>query len=131
MKEKETGVRRPEPEALADFCLKCVADKLAQNPVKLKVSPQSSVADWYVIATANSEPQLKALIGHLERQVREVCRLRPLSENGESASGWMLIDFGTVLVHIMTPEVRDRYNLEGLWGENPAPEALKQLLGAE
>ena len=50
-----------------------------------------------------------------------------LSENGESMSGWILIDFGAVLVHVMTAEVRDRYNLEGLWGDKPNAEALKKL----
>ncbi len=120
-------VEKPTPAELADFCLKCTEDKLAQNPIKIQVSPQSSVADFYVIATANSEPQLRALTGHLERQVREIYQLRPLSENGESASGWMLVDFGTVIVHIMTPEVRDRYNLEGLWGETPAADAVRNL----
>ena len=120
-------IKKPTPAELADFCLKCMEDKLAANPIKIKVSPQSSVADWYVIATANSEPQLRALINHLGRQARDVYQLRPLSESGESSSGWMLVDFGTVIVHMMTQEVRDRYNLEGLWGETPAPDAVKTL----
>ena len=63
----------------------------------------------------------------IERQVREVYQKRPLSESNVSSSGWMLIDFGTVVVHIMTPETRDRYNLEGLWGETPSAEAVRNL----
>ena len=122
-----TSVTKPNPAELADFCVKCVDEKLAENTVKIHVGDSSSVADYFVIATANSEPQLRALTGFLEREVREKFALRPLSESGESASGWVLIDLGTVIVHIMTPEVRDRYNLEGLWGEKPSEEAVKSL----
>lgn len=122
-----TSVKKTTPSELADFCMKCADEKLAENTVKIHVGDSSSVADYFVIATANSEPQLRALIGFLEREVREKFALRPLSESGESASGWILIDLGTVIVHIMTPEVRDRYNLEGLWGEKPSEDAVKSL----
>ena len=122
-----TSVKKPTPAELADFCMKCVDEKLAENTVKIHVGDSSSVADYFVIATANSEPQLRALTGFLEREIREKFALRPLSESGESASGWVLIDLGTVIVHIMTPEIRDRYNLEGLWGEKPSEDAVKSL----
>ena len=122
-----TNEKKLTPAELADFCVKCVEEKLAENTVKIHVGPSSSVADYFVISTANSEPQLRALTGFLEREAREKLALRPLSESGESESGWILIDFGTVIVHIMTPEVRDRYNLEGLWGEKPSEEAVRAL----
>ena len=122
-----TNEKKLTPAELADFCVKCVEEKLAENTVKIHVGPSSSVADYFVISTANSEPQLRALTGFLERKAREKLALRPLSESGESESGWILIDFGTVIVHIMTPEVRDRYNLEGLWGEKPSEEAVRTL----
>lgn len=80
-----------------------------------------------MISTANSEPQLRALVSFTERELREKFQLRPLSQTGESVSGWMVLDFGNVIVHFMTPETRDRYNLEGLWGEKPAEEALHKL----
>ncbi len=118
---------KPTPAELADFCVACAEEKLAENTVKLHVGPVSSVADYFVIATANSEPQLRAVVGFIEREAREKFRLRPLSESGESASGWVLLDFGAVIVHIMTPEVRDRYNLEGLWRESPSEEAVRTL----
>ncbi|MDR0931484.1 MAG: ribosome silencing factor [Victivallales bacterium] len=122
-----TSIKKINPDQLADFCVKCVDEKLAENTVKIHVGDSSSVTDYYVIATANSEPQLRALTGFLEREVREKFTLRPLSESGESSSGWVLVDFGTVIVHIMTPETRDRYNLEGLWGESPDQDAVQTL----
>lgn len=122
-----TDKKKPNPAGLADFCIDCMEEKLAENTIKISLGSMSSVADYYVIATANSEPQLRALAGFLERQARDKFALRPLSESGDSASGWVLVDFGTVIVHIMTAEVRDRYNLEGLWGDTPSEDAVRAL----
>ncbi len=123
-----TKAKKLTPAELADFCIVCVEEKLAENPVKLHLGASSSVADYFVVATANSEPQLRALVGFLEREARDKHSLRPLSEAGDSASGWVVIDFGTVIVHLMTGEARDRYNLEGLWGETLSPEeAVRRL----
>ncbi len=122
-----TDVKKPTPAELAALCGKLAEEKLAEDVLKIHVGTQSSVADWFVIATANSEPQLRALAAFIERQLRDRFKLRPLSENGETASGWILIDFGSVVVHLMLPETRDRYNLEGLWGEIPSEEAIRTL----
>lgn len=122
-----TDKKKPNPAELADFCIACMEEKLAENTVKIFLGSMSSVADYYVIATANSEPQLRAIAGFLERQARDKFALRPLSDAGDSASGWILIDFGTVIAHVMTAEVRDRYNLEGLWGDTPSEEAVRVL----
>ena len=104
---------------LLDFCIKCAEDKLAENVVTLEIGKVSSVADYMMVATASSEPQLRALSSFIERQVREKYQLRTLGQPDDSASGWVLLDFGNLIVHLMTPESRERYNLEGLWGENP------------
>ena len=112
---------------LAEFCVTRAEEKKAENAVKLHIGATSSVADYFVIVTANSEPQLRALAGFLEREARAKFALRPLSISGDGASGWILIDFGTVVVHVMTSEMRDRYNLEGLWRESPSEEALRSL----
>ncbi len=130
-KMSENTVNAVRPEELADFCMKCADEKMATDIIRLDVGENSSVADFYVVCTANSEPQMRAVAGFVERQVRDVYGKRPLSENGESMSGWILIDFGSVLVHVMTAEVRDRYNLEGLWGEKPDANVLKKLTGQQ
>ena len=100
---------------LADFCVKCAEDKLAEDVLKLYVAPQTTIADYFVICTANSEPQMRAVCGFIERAVRDEFKVRSNVHENEPASGWLLLDFGTVLVHVMTPEVRDRYSLESLW----------------
>jgi ribosome-associated protein len=102
---------------IAEFCIKCAEEKLAVDPALLTLGSDSSIADFFVVASANSEPQLRALTSFIERQVREVYQLRPISGDIDSNAGWTLLDFGDVIVHLMLPEVREKYQLETLWGE--------------
>ncbi|MBE6386223.1 MAG: ribosome silencing factor [Lentisphaerae bacterium] len=123
----EKNMTMPSPEELAEFCAKCADDKLAENVKVISVGAVSSIADYYVIATANSEPQLHALCSEIERRVRDEYKLHPARTDGIGTGGWNLIDFCSVLVHLMTPEMRERYNLEGLWEDAPAAETVEQL----
>ena len=117
----------PTPKELAEFCAKCADDKLAENVKVISVGAVSSIADYYVIATANSEPQLHALCSEIERRVRDEYKLHPSRTDGFGTGGWNLIDFNSVLVHLMTPEMRERYNLEGLWGDAVTVETVERL----
>ena len=114
-------------KVLLDFCIKCAEDKLAENISTLEIGKVSSVADYMMIATASSEPQLRALASFIERQVREEYKLRTLNQPDDSSSGWVLLDFGNLIVHLMTPESRERYDLEGLWGESPTAETASKI----
>ena len=102
---------------LAEFCVKCIEDKQGENILMLPLAGRPTVADYFVIATVNSDPQLQAMVSHIERQVREKFQLRPLSRPGGGSGGWELIDFSDVVVHLMTAEVRERYNLEAIWSD--------------
>ena len=105
---------------LAEFCIKCADDKKAENMSLIKLPETSGVADYFVVATANSDPHLQALANHIERQVRETYSLRIISgENGDHG-GWILLDVKDVIVHIMLPEIREKYQLETLWGGTKA-----------
>ena len=106
-------------DAFARFCAETLQDKLAEDVAALAVRELSSIADYFIIATANSQPHLKALAGHLEREAREKYQRRPLAVDGEPASDWVLIDFGNVLVHLMSEDARRKYDLERLWGDAP------------
>ena len=123
----EKNVTMPDPKTLAEFCAKCADDKLAENIKVISVGAVSSIADYYVIATANSEPQLHALCSEIERRVRDEYKLHPSRTDGFGTGGWNLIDFNSVLVHLMTPEMRERYNLEGLWGDAVTVETVERL----
>ena len=102
---------------LLQLCVDSAKEKLAENVVTLSIGSVSSIADYFVIATANSEPQLRAVADFIERRVREQLGVHSSSSTESSEGGWRLLDFGNVIVHIMTPEMRSRYNLEGLWGD--------------
>ncbi|MDD5728607.1 MAG: ribosome silencing factor [Victivallales bacterium] len=112
---------------LAEFCVAEAGEKKAADIVSLEVSGLTTIADFFVLCTAQSEPQMKALASWLQKRVFEEFKLKPGNIDGESVSKWILIDFGDVLIHIMTPEMRERYQLESLWGDAPAMEDLQKL----
>jgi ribosome-associated protein len=67
-----------------------------------------------VLCTANSERQINALVGDLSKQLKAEAG-RPFGIEGQSDSGWMLLDYGDVVVHIMSKEMREFYALDELW----------------
>ena len=104
-------------EQLLQLCVDSALEKLAEDVVTINLGKASSIADYFVIATANSEPQLRAVADFIERKARENFGVHTSSSTENREGGWILLDFGNVIVHVMTPEMRARYNLEGLWGD--------------
>lgn len=120
-----TEEKKVDAAELAAFCVEEAENKLAGNIVKIKVAAQTTIADYFILCTANSEPHINAVVSNIERQVRDKFKYRPLSVDGDCSSGWILIDFGMVIVHVMTEECRSRYQLESLWSELPSLEDLE------
>lgn len=81
----------------------------------LDVHEQSMFTDYFVICTANSERQLDALADAVDEAARKEHRLKSPRVEGRPSSGWLLIDFGHVIVHAFSAEQRKRYRLEELW----------------
>jgi ribosome-associated protein len=77
----------------------------------------SLLADYFVICSANSERQIAAIVDEMIEGLRRVEHRRPLRREGSSSSGWVLIDYGDVIVHVFAPVERDYYRLEELWAE--------------
>lgn len=103
-------------QTLAKLCRDIALDKKAEDPLILDVSAVSSVADCFVICTGTSEPHLKAIATEVEQRLRER-GYRMRRQDGYPASRWLVLDYGSVLVHIFHPEMRQRYALEQLWGD--------------
>jgi ribosome-associated protein len=80
----------------------------------LDVRQITLLADYFVLCSATSERQLRALAGDLSKQLKGEGG-RSLSVEGEPESGWVLIDYGDVVVHLFLPQVRAFYALEDLW----------------
>jgi ribosome-associated protein len=76
----------------------------------------SLLADYFVLCNAESEPQFRAILDEVQEQTKAAGG-RCLHVEGEPASGWILLDYGAVVVHIFDPELRAYYNLEELWKE--------------
>jgi ribosome-associated protein len=73
------------------------------------------IADFFVICTGNSDRQIKAVAEGVRMAIKEKYNRLPVSVEGESTSGWVLMDYGDVLVHIFGEEEREFYDLEGFW----------------
>ncbi len=95
-----------------------ISDKKGEDIILLDTGKVSTIADYFVIATVDSERQAKAIIDEIEKKMKHHRKL-PLSVDGEMNSGWVLLDYGTVIVHIFNPGTRDYYDLEGLWSNAP------------
>jgi ribosome-associated protein len=94
-----------------------IADRKGENILLLDIGEVSILADYFVIANALSERQSKALMNAIRQEVKEVFDRTPLRVEGEPGSGWVLMDYGGVVVHLFAPEARAYYDLEGFWEE--------------
>ncbi len=74
----------------------------------------SLLADYFVLCNAESTPQFRAIVDEVQKQAKEAGS-RSLHVEGDPESGWVLLDYGSVVVHIFDPELRAYYNLEDLW----------------
>jgi ribosome-associated protein len=91
-------------------------ERLAEDLQILCVREVSTVTDYFVLATGTSTPHLNALTEELDT-ARKNARLKMRRKGGRSVSGWEVLDFGDVMVHVMTPELREFYALEQLWSD--------------
>ncbi len=80
----------------------------------LDIRSVASFADYFVIASGGAIRQIQAMIAAVD-EVASADGVRPLGREGEAGSGWVLLDYGDVIVHLFAPEERAYYDLEGLW----------------
>ena len=103
----------------AQLCAAAIDEKFGGSIIILDVSQLSGIADYFVIATANSSPQLNALVDNVYDKLRKELDNRPRRIDGDAESGWISMDYSDVLVHLMTDDTRSKYALEKLWGDAP------------
>jgi ribosome-associated protein len=105
-------------EALAREIAAIADAKGAEEIVALDVRGLVGYTDFLLVATARNQRQAKAIQEEVQRALKDEGRL-PSRTEGVSEAEWMLIDYLDCVLHVMTPETRDRYRLEQLWGEAP------------
>ncbi len=108
-----------DSQTLAHQIVDIVEDKQAADILLLDVTAQTSIASYFVIATIDNERQAKAIEDELFDKLRVEQNIRPLSMQGVEANsgGWALLDYGDVIVHLLTSEKRAHYDLEELWSK--------------
>jgi ribosome-associated protein len=103
-----------EPSEIAHTIVDALSEHQAEDIVLLDISQISTFADYFVIATAQNARHIDALINLFEKDLANA-GIDPLRREGDSASGWVLIDLGPVIAHLFTGDDREFYDLEGLW----------------
>ncbi len=94
--------------------MNALEDKKGENIVLLDIQGVAIFADYFVICSGTSDRMLKSLSDAALEQVKEKCELRGRVE-GKPEEGWIVVDFGDVVLHLFSPDQRDYYSLEELW----------------
>ena len=108
-----------DSKRLALLCRELADNKKAEDIVVLEVGEISSITDYFVIASGTSEPHLRAISDEIIDKLRDEHHIRPRAVDGTLQTAWLVLDFFDVIVHIMRSDVRERYDLESLWGDAP------------
>ena len=95
------------------------SDRKAIDPVELDLRGVLGYTDYFVIASGGTDRQAKAIHDRIHENMKKQHGLLPRRVEGLTESRWILMDYLDVIVHIFTPEARDYYRLEQLWGEAP------------
>lgn len=104
---------------LARACARYAEDKKAENIRILDLRGLSPVSDYFVLVTALSTPQLRAVRDEIIERMKEEHGTPPSVKDGNFESQWIILVYGSVMVHILTPDKREYYALEELWGDAP------------
>jgi ribosome-associated protein len=94
-------------------------DKKATDLDVLAVGDLTSIADYFILASAGNERQAAAIADAIIDRLKEELNVKPLLVEGTTPGRWILIDFGDFIAHIFTEDVRRFYGLERLWGDAP------------
>ncbi|MDR3256463.1 MAG: ribosome silencing factor [Endomicrobium sp.] len=114
---------------LAKKAAEIADDKKADETTILDVRDLTSIANYFVITTARSTPQINAITDEIEKTFKEQECISPLRREGVSSASWRVVDYGGIVIHVMSPEIRESYKLENLWNNtkiiNPKKKNIK------
>ena len=117
-REKSTITRLTRNSKIFKSIIKAIQDKKGEHIVSLDLRkiPEAS-ADFFIVCQASSTTQVRAICDGIEDQVRIDCNEAPYKHEGRQALQWVLIDYVSVVVHVMHPEARKFYKLEEMWSD--------------
>lgn len=96
-----------------------MADKKGENILLTDLRDVSLLTDYFIICDAPSDRQMNAIVENIRDEVKKMYSLLPWRVEGRGEDGWVLMDYGDVVVHVFDPDVRRYYDLESLWREAP------------
>lgn len=102
---------------LAVLAARGASDKKANNPVVMELGDLIGITDYFVICSAPNDRQVKTIVDEIEKVLREAIGIRPRAVEGLSDATWVLVDYGDIVVHVMSDEARAFYSLERLWAD--------------
>lgn len=105
--------------ALAQLAAREAVDRRARDVVLLDLCELTSATDWFVLASGESETQVKSIADRIERRLKEKRDVVPWHVEGRGTARWVLLDYVDVVVHVFHREARDYYELERLWADAP------------
>jgi len=118
--EAESSTRRPPRNTgpvLAARAVDAMAEKKAKDVTVIDLREISNMADFFVIATGESDLQVRAIANGVMDKIEDECDDRPWKREGMEHLSWVLLDYVNVVVHVFLPDRRDHYRIERLWGE--------------
>jgi len=110
-------LRRKDFLALARLAARCADEKKAEDVTLLDLSKTAGMADYFLLASVESQPQMQAVYDHIMRHVRDDYGLVPLHRDGIGSPQWTVVDYGGLVVHLFHQSAREFYGLERLWGD--------------
>ena len=106
----------PASEQLARLAAEACDDRKAVDIRLIRVDEISSLADWFVICSGLTDVQVRAIARSVEDSLEQSSGRLPLRREGQSEGRWVVLDYGELIVHVLTPQERAYYDLEAFWG---------------
>jgi ribosome-associated protein len=116
------GAERPDSRDLARLAARAAVEKQASDVLVLDVRELITITDYFVIASGSSERQVKTVVEEIEKALK-AAGVKPVREEGDSKTGWMLLDYVDLVIHVFSDEQREYYRLERLWRDAPVVDA--------
>jgi ribosome-associated protein len=110
----------------AIFCAAYALEKKALDVKILQVRGISSLTDYLLLASGSSDRHVQAVAEEVRLGMKQKHGLHPLAVEGMDEGRWVLLDYGDVMVHVFQPQIREFYDLEGLWSEAPEVQIPEQ-----
>lgn len=100
---------------MARFIVDSVEDRKAEDILLLDLRPDNIIADFFIICSGDNERHLRAITQNLRQDIKDTYNQIPFTNEGNAENGWVVMDYGDVVVHLFSPQKREYYALEELW----------------